>query len=233
MGKSDDRYSRNFNTLSLEDQAVLGRSRVCVIGLGGLGGGVCELLARTGVGHLTVVDGDCFDTTNLNRQLLSQEHLLGTLKARAAVDRIQAVNSTVQCTGHELFVNKSNISDIIRGSDLVVDCLDTIDARFVLQEAAQMAGIPIVSGAIAGVAGQVTVIFPKDPGFERIYSPKSREASRGIEIQTGNLSFCAAFVSSVQVSECIKILIRKGTTLQNKLLIFDLMTNSFEVIDLL
>ncbi len=78
------RYDRNFNTLSLEEQQKLGTSNVIVIGLGGLGGSVCEMLARVGIGHLTLIDGDVFEASNLNRQLLSEERLIGFPKAKAA-----------------------------------------------------------------------------------------------------------------------------------------------------
>jgi molybdopterin/thiamine biosynthesis adenylyltransferase len=226
------RYDRNYNTLTREDQAVLARSCVAVIGLGGLGGGVCELLARTGVGHLTLVDGDRFDVSNLNRQLLSREDLVGTLKADAARERIQAVNSSVRVTAHSVFGDDSNLGVILKGACLVVDCLDTIDARFVLQDAAQKAEIPIVSGAIAGVTGQVMVIFPGDPGYERVYGSRKTRSARGIETETGNLSFCALFVASLQVSECVKILIGKGEILRHKLLIADLWRNTIEQVDL-
>ncbi len=228
----DERYIRNFNTLSKKDQQALGRSRVAIIGLGGLGGGVCEMLARTGVGHLVLVDGDRFDKSNLNRQLLSQEHLVDTPKVDAAGARVAAVNSTVTCKCHEVFMDESNIRELISGVDIVMDCLDTIKSRFILQKAACELSIPLVSGAIAGVAGQVTVIFPGDPGFERIYSEKSRDTSRGIETETGNLSFCAVLISAIQVSEAVKVLTKKPGVLQNKLLLVDLASNRFETIDL-
>ncbi|MBU1695979.1 MAG: ThiF family adenylyltransferase, partial [Proteobacteria bacterium] len=93
--KIEERYDRNFNTLSLEEQKTLGTSKVVVIGLGGLGGSVCEMLARVGIGHLTLIDGDVFEASNLNRQLLSEEHLIGFPKAQAAKNRVNAINSEV------------------------------------------------------------------------------------------------------------------------------------------
>ncbi len=227
------RYDRNLSTISHEEQALLARSHVAVIGLGGLGGGVCEMLARTGVGTLTLVDGDIFDTTNLNRQLLSREENIGGSKARAAKGRISAVNSTIKVNAHQTYADETNLYGMIQGADLVVDCLDTIDTRFLLQESAQKAGLPIVSGAIAGVCGQVTVIFPQDSGYELIYGKKKQVHSPGVETLTGNISYCALFIASLQASECIKMLLKRGDILRNKLLIADLWSNSFEVMDLL
>jgi len=88
ISKFKERYDRNFNTLSLEEQKKLGASKVVVLGLGGLGGSVCEMLARVGIGHLILIDGDVFDSSNLNRQLLCQEKLIGFPKAKAAEKRI-------------------------------------------------------------------------------------------------------------------------------------------------
>jgi molybdopterin/thiamine biosynthesis adenylyltransferase len=229
---SQGRYDRNFNTISHEEQALLTRSHVAVIGLGGLGGGVCEMLARTGVGTLTLVDGDVFDVTNLNRQLLSREENIGESKAQAAKERLFAVNSTIRVIAFEAYADATNLEDMLQGADLVVDCLDTIDARFVLQASAQKAGIPIVSGAIAGVCGQVTVIFPGDLGYERIYGKKKEGPTSGVETLTGNISYCAVFIAALQASECIKVLLKRGDVLRNKLLIADLWSNCVEVMDL-
>jgi len=236
----DDRYIRNQQTLSAEDQAVLGRSRVAILGLGGLGGGVCEMLARIGVGELILVDGDRFDTSNLNRQLLSCEANIGQYKAEAAAQRVGGVNSIVRVQAYTDFFEADTIDAMLAGADLAVDCLDSIDDRFLLEAAAARLGIPLVSGAIAGVTGQVTVIFPGDPGFEAIYGPRPDAGSqgrepghaRGIEKTMGNLAHCAMFVSALQVSECLKVLLGKADLLQNRLLIADLWLNSVEVMDL-
>ncbi|MCP3941480.1 MAG: HesA/MoeB/ThiF family protein [Desulfobacteraceae bacterium] len=227
-----DRYERNFNTISLEEQDVLARSHVVIIGLGGLGGGVCEMLARTGVGTLTLVDGDVFDISNLNRQILSREVNIGMSKAQAAKERVAAVNSSIEVNIRHAYVDETNLYGMIEGADLVVDCLDTIDTRFLLQKTTQKAAIPLVSGAIAGVCGQVTVIFPEDPGYELIYGKKSVCLSRGIEGLTGNIAYCALLVASLQASECVKVLLKRGDILRNKLLIADLESNRFEVVEL-
>lgn len=228
----EDRYDRNFDTFSREDQLKLGTSRVAVIGLGGLGGGVCEMLARVGIGHLILIDGDCFEASNLNRQLLSEERLIGVPKAEAARDRVNAVNSEVIVTHGVEYLDGSNLYDRIKDADVVMDCLDAIDTRFRLQDAAQKAAIPIVSGAIAGVTGQVTTIFPGDRGYGLIYGEKSREQSKGVEIKTGNIAYCALFVAALQSSECVKVLLNRGDILRNKLLIAELWSNVFDVMDL-
>lgn len=226
------RYTRNFDTLSPVEQDKLGRSRVVIIGLGGLGGGVMEMLARVGVGHLTLIDGDVFDETNLNRQLLSQESLIGVSKAKVARKRVNDINAEVRVRHFAGYVDDTNLYSYIKDADVVMDCLDSIDTRFMLQDAAQKARVPVVSGAIAGVTGQVTTIFPGDMGYELIYGKKSRQQSKGVETKTGNISYCALFVAALQSSECVKVLLNRGQVLQNKLLIAQLWSNTFEVVNL-
>lgn len=233
MSIGSERYDRNFDTLTRAQQATLASSRVAVLGLGGLGGGVSEMLARIGVGHLTLIDGDVFEPSNLNRQLFCTEALVGTSKAGAAEKRIRAVNSTVQVTAKAQYADSGNLYEMIKGTGLVVDCLDSIPARFMLQEAAKKARIPLVAGAIAGVTGQVTVIFPDDKGYELIYGKKEHLPAKGIESRTGNISYCALMVAALQASECVKVLLGRGDILRNKLLIMELWSNSFEVMDLI
>ncbi len=226
------RYDRNFNTFSPGDQEKLAAATVVIIGLGGLGGGVCEMLARVGIGKLILVDGDVFEASNLNRQILSEERLMGVPKAEAARDRVRAVNSDVEVIHRIEFLDENTLYETIKGSDVVMDCLDSIDTRFKLQDAAKKAGVPLVSGAIAGVTGQVTTIFPEDKGYALIYGEKSRKQGKGVETKTGNIAYCALFTAALQSSECVKILLNRGDILRNKLLIAELWTNLFEVMDL-
>jgi molybdopterin/thiamine biosynthesis adenylyltransferase len=233
MSIETERYSRNFDTLTRPQQAQLASSRVAVLGLGGLGGGVSEMLARTGVGHLTLIDGDVFEPSNLNRQLFCTEEVLGISKALAAEKRIRAVNSQVKITAVHQYADDDTFYDLIKDCDLVVDCLDSIPARFMLEHAAKKAQIPLVAGAIAGVTGQVTVIFPQDKGYELIYGKKEHLPAKGIESRTGNISYCALMISALQASECIKVLLDRGDILRNKLLIMELWSNSFEIMDMI
>jgi len=227
-----ERYIRNSNTLNSEEQLVLANSRVCVAGLGGLGGNVTEMLARIGVGYFYLVDGDVFSTTNLNRQILCTEKIIGTHKADAAAQRVKEINSNIHAKSFRRFLTHRNCGEIFDMVNVVVDCLDSIDDRFMIQEAARKSSIPLVSGAIAGTSGQVTTIFPQDKGFELIYGKNYEKNLKGIETRVGNLSFCAMFVASLQASEVVKLLLNRGQLLRNKLFVADLMSNSFEIMEL-
>lgn len=223
-----DRYSRNKNMMSDEEIQKLHDMRVCVLGCGGLGGYVIEMLARLGVGYLTVVDGDCFDVTNLNRQLLSTVEALGQSKAEAAKARVAAVNPEVTVTAVTVFLDEHNAVDVLTGHHVIVDALDQIDLRKMVAKVCTQLEIPLVHGAIAGWYGQVATILPGDRTLERIYGT---DRQRGAELQLGNPSFTPALVASLQVSEVLKLLLNRGELLTNAMLLIDLFYNDFEVIE--
>lgn len=227
-----ERYCRNYNSLTREEQTLLAGSRVSIIGLGGLGGGVLEMLARIGVGSLFLIDGDRFDTTNLNRQILATEDLVGHPKAEVAKARVMAVNSSVRVTSCNEFLDNKNVDAIVGDADLVIDCLDSVDTRFLLEDACKRAGVPLISGAIAGTFGQIMTIFPEDPGLELVYGERSAKRAEGVENEMGNLSYCALFVAALQASEAVKVLLNRGELLRNRLLIADLMALSFDIVEL-
>ncbi len=222
-----DRYTKNRNMLSQDECDVLKNKSVCVIGCGGLGGYVIEMLGRIGVGKITAVDGDVFDVSNLNRQLLSTEVHIGLGKAITAKERMEKVNSDVELTPVSVYLTRENALDIVRGHDLVIDALDSIETRFVLQKAASELGIPMIYGAIAGWYGQVSTIMPGDDFLNKIYR---NHEGKGHEAELGNPSFSPALVASLEVSEAVKVLIGRGELLNGKLLLIDLFNNDFEVV---
>lgn len=224
------RYLRNQTTLSNRDQAVLLRSHLAVIGLGGLGGYVTEILARLGIGTLTLVDGDNFDESNLNRQLLSDTASLGRPKAKVAEERLSIVNPAVRLRVFIEFLSGQNCQRILEGVDLAVDCLDTIKDRFVLESGCHKANIPFVSAAIAGTSGQLTVIQPGEQGLATIYGDPAKAASRGIEATIGTLALTAMHMAALQCSEVLKILLKKESTARHSLLFSDLEDPSLEII---
>lgn len=222
------RYSRNISTLTPEENEKLKDFKVCIIGCGGLGGYIIEMLARIGIGNLTVVDMDVFDESNLNRQILSCENNLGDSKAFEALKRINSINSDVKVSIVEDGFNEKNGMDIICNHHVVVDALDNIESRLLLQEYCNKLNIPLVHGAIAGWFGQVCTIMPGDNTLNRIY----KNNSIGVEKKLGNPSFTPANIASIQVSQVIKVLLSKGDILQNQMLVVDLLYNEFNIISL-
>ncbi len=222
------RYERSIGTLTLPELERLKGAKVAVVGCGGLGGYVIEMLGRMGVGTLTAIDGDVFEESNLNRQLLSETRLLGTSKATAAVVRMAAVNPEIRVIPYKEWLTAGNAEALLNGHDVVVDALDTVDARKILQHGAEILNIPLVHGAIGGWYGQVAVIYPGDRTLDRLYGENTRS---GIEKQLGNPSFTPALVASLQASEVIKILIGRGELLRNRVLRVDLLEHDYTLIE--
>ncbi len=227
-----ERYSRNQKSLSCADQLRLLRSHVAVIGLGGLGGTVTEILARIGVGRLTLVDGDVFDESNLNRQLLSSPANLGKKKAETARLRVEAINPAVEVTAVPEFFSQENGQAILQTVQLAIDCLDTIAHRFILEENCRKASIPLVSAAIGGSSGQATVVFPSDPGLKNIYGRPDKAPKRGIEAAMGTLPFGAVYMAAVECAEATTILLGKPSELQNKLFLSEITDHTTELFSL-
>jgi molybdopterin/thiamine biosynthesis adenylyltransferase len=224
-----ERYARNMKSFSLEEQSNLLEASVGIVGLGGLGGVVCEILARIGIGKLTLIDGDTFQESNMNRQFLCTEESIGISKAKAAADRIRKINSSIEVEAYDEFFGNHINRDQIRSLDVVADCLDNIRTRFVLEQAAKTAGIPLVSGAVSGSWGQVTTIFPEDNGFQSIYGNSETTPEKGSEATLGCLPFVVTLVASIESSEIIKVILKRGTLLRNKLFVADLNDNMFEI----
>jgi molybdopterin-synthase adenylyltransferase len=232
-GAAPERYVRNMKTLSSDEQIILLTSRVSIVGLGGLGGAVTEILARVGIGTLRLIDGDVFEDSNLNRQFLSAPDLIATSKAAAAAGRARRINSSIVVEQYDENLNDSNSLSLIENSDVAVDCLDNVPARFSLERASKQIGSPLVSAAVAGVSGHVTTIFPEDPGLELIYGESLGRPQKGVETSLGCLPQAATLLASVECSEVIKILLGKGELLRNRLFFVDLASNTMDVLQLL
>lgn len=244
------RYDRNIGTVTAEEQRLLKQKSVCVIGCGGLGGGIIEGLTRLGVGMLTIVDGDVFEASNLNRQVLSSEENLGHSKAEEGAAQMKRLNSDVTVRPLHMRLDETNCREIIAGHDVAVDALDNVQARLVLEDACEAENIPLVHGAIAGWNGQAAVAMPGSRMLHRLYQGSDRQdgqeevhcekdgadgsyqdGGRGIEQETGNPVFTPAVVSGIQTAEVLKLLLGKEDALKGKLLMIDLLYHQYELID--
>jgi len=227
-----ERYHCNLGVFSPAEQIKLIRSKVTIIGLGGLGGTILELLARVGIGELVVVDKDVIGESNLNRQILSRETNLGEEKIKAALERVKEINSSIQVTGYAVFINADNVKEFIKGADVVVDALDNLPSRFVLEEACRKLKIPLVHGAIAGFNGQLMTIFPEDKGLELIYGTRQGLPEQGSEIRWGAPTITPTMIASLEAQEVIKILLKRGELFRNRLLYLDIENGTIEILNL-
>ena len=225
----EDRLVRNGTTISPEERPLLKNKKVFIAGCGGLGGYILEMLLRVGVGQITVADPDVFDESNLNRQLLSREDLLGTSKSQSAAERAALVNSEVKFTAHAERVTSENATTLCKDADIIMDALDSPGARIILEDAAEELGIPMIHGAIAGWYGQVSAVFPGDNTMKTLYGSNTEA---GMEVELGNPSFTPAIIAGIQVSEAIKVLLNKDGVLRHKLLYIDLLNQSYTTLEI-
>jgi len=225
------RYLRNLGTVGWDGQANLLRSTVAVVGLGGLGSNVLEALARMGVGRLILIDGDAFVDHNLNRQTLATEANLNVSKSEAAKARVATINSAVEVVTHAVEATPDNLPRLLESSNVVVDALDRLPTRLMLQETAQKLGIPLVHGAIGGMIGQVMTIFPGDEGLYALYG-REEVPERGIEVERGCPTATPMMVGAWQAQEVMKILVGIGKPLCHRMLLMDAEAGTVDVIRL-
>ena len=223
------RYDRNKSLISQEDQDLLASKTIAVIGAGGLGGHLAELIARLGIGKLIIIDGDVFEESNLNRQRFSNENNLGKPKALEAKRELEKINSQVDIIAVHDTVSKKNGKDLLEGADLVLDGVDNARTRLLLEDLCNQLQIPLVHGAIGGWYGQVSVVMPGDVTLSTIYSDPDME---GVEKELGNPSFTPALIASYQVAEALKVVLGIGEILRKKILFIDTLTNNTNVIEL-
>lgn len=225
------RYLRNYGTVGINGQLKLLRAKVGIVGAGGLGGFLIELLTRMGVGELVVLDKDIFEDNNLNRQIFSREKNLGRSKVGAAAERVKTINSGVVFSGKKVELREKNGIDFFAGCEVVCDALDNLSSRLLLQDISRKLKIPMVHGAIGGYCGQVMTIFPIDRGLEEIY-PINQEKipDKFIEEELGNPSATPGMVASWQAQEVVKIILGEGELIRNRMLFFDARLGRVEMV---
>jgi adenylyltransferase/sulfurtransferase len=225
-------YSRQ---IMLEDvgysgQVKLSKSTVCIIGLGGLGSTIATQLATMGVGHLVLVDFDVVEESNLQRQHLYNFDVIGFPKVEACVERLQQLNPYIKLQPVPVAFAENNSEAILSGVDVVVDGLDNMQARYLINRACVRLGIPYIFGSAISTFGNVSTIIPqKTPCLECFYGNLDDE----------NLPNCSTIgihpsvlgiIASIEVAETIKVLLGNQPSLQNKLLYCDVSSMRFEEI---
>jgi molybdopterin-synthase adenylyltransferase len=220
---------RNFPSFGSKDQLKLWHSRALVAGLGGLGGTLAELLARMGVGHLLLADGDVFVPSNLNRQWLASQATLGENKAQVAARHLQGINSALVTEAIPAYLTPENLTTYLLQVQVAVDGLDNLKARRDFFDAARRSAVPLVHGAVVGRFGQVTTILPTDPeSFTSIYSDEAVEVEREREI----LAPVACLIASLQVQEAIRLLLGQPPLYHGRLAHYDGDTGALELLPL-
>ena len=217
-GNELERYNRQImiGGFGEEGQEKLKRARVFIAGAGGLSAPVSTYLAVAGVGVIRIVDHERVELSNLNRQILHWERDIGRRKVDSATEKLKQLNQGVAIEAVEEMITEANISQLVAGFDLIVDAMDNLETRYLLNKGALDQNIPFFHGAIYGFEGRAMTIIPGETACLRcVY--------RGVVTKEKFpvIGVTPAVIGCIQATEVIKYIVGIGTLLANRLLIYD------------
>ena len=223
------RYNRHLNLVGEADFKKIRQAVVLVAGAGGLGSHVLQLLTRFGFGTIHIFDPGVLDIPDLNRQIIYDQNDLGTFKVESAAAKLKEINPDVNIIPHKLLIENNSSVPMV---DVVIDCLDNFQGRLILENLFFKKGVPIIHGGASQFYGQVTTLIPGEtPSLSDILGKNLMETADATPKDI--FPPTVMNVASVQVSEAIKLVCdMKEKLLTKKLLIIDLLTNCFEIIEL-
>jgi molybdopterin/thiamine biosynthesis adenylyltransferase/rhodanese-related sulfurtransferase len=225
-----DRYSRHLliPEVGSAGQARLLGSKALLIGAGGLGSPAALYLAAAGVGTIGIVDFDVVDVSNLQRQIIHTTDRVGERKVESAKRSINALNPEIKVVAHEEMLVAANVERIISGYDVILDGTDTFETRYILNDAAVAAGIPVIHASVFRFEGQLTTFVPFDgPCYRCLYpTPPPPELAPGCSV-AGVLGVVPGILGLLQANEALKVLLGIGNTLSGRLLLFDALETEF------
>ncbi len=229
------RYSRHLliPEVGAEGQARLLDSKALFIGAGGLGSPAMLYLAAAGVGTIGIVDFDVVDASNLQRQIVHRNDRVGMRKVESAEMTINDLNPDVKVVAHEVMLGPDNVAELIDGYDVIFDGTDTFETRYVLNDAAVAAGIPVVHASVFRFEGQLTVFKPGEgPCYRCLYpTPPPPELAPGCSV-AGVLGVVPGVMGLLQATEGLKVLLDIGDSLAGRLLIYDALDGAFSELQL-
>jgi molybdopterin/thiamine biosynthesis adenylyltransferase len=228
------RYSRHIllEEFGIEGQERVSAARVLIIGAGGLGSPVALYLAAAGVGHITLVDDDLVDLSNLQRQIVHTAAQIGHPKVDSATEAMRAINSEISIDPQRVRVEAATLDALVAMADVVVDCCDNFATRQSVNRACVQHLKPLVAGAAIRFDGQLSVYDPRDaasPCYACVFPPDAEfEETRCAVL--GVFGPVVGTIGTLQANEALKLLARIGPSLAGKLLMFDGRASSFDTL---
>jgi adenylyltransferase/sulfurtransferase len=224
-----DRYSRQvmLEEIGYQGQQKLHDAKVCVVGVGGLGNPITTRLVAMGVGKLRIVDRDVIELSNLHRQTMFDDSDIGEVKVEVAAKKLKKLNPNVQLEAFPISVNDYTALEVVDGCDVVIDALDSVNARYSLNKACVTKKIPFVTGAAVGVSGQVFTIIPKQSACYHCMFPALDEDSMPTCSIEGVHPSILSIIGGIEVAEAVKIITGKKPSLAERILHVDLENMDF------
>lgn len=230
-----ERYSRHIilQEVGVKGQKKLLNASVLIIGAGGLGAPAALYLAAAGVGTIGIVDADEVDLSNLQRQVIHTTNDVGKAKVKSAAETMEAINPDVIVKTYRTFVDSSNIMDLIKDYDFIIDGTDNFPAKFLINDACVMAEKPFSHAGIIRFKGQLMTYVPGEgPCYRCVFkNPPPKDAVPTCK-QAGVIGAMGGVIGSLQAMEAIKYIIGKGDLLTGKLLTYDALKMEFHTIKL-
>ena len=230
LSKKDlERYSRQvmLEEIGYEGQLKLRSAKVCVVGIGGLGNPIATRLVAMGIGKIRIVDRDVIELSNLHRQTMFDESDIGQVKVESAAKKLKKMNPDVEIEALPVSVNDYTAFDLVEGCDVVIDALDSVNARYSLNKACVAKQIPFVTGAAVGVSGQAFTILPKQSACYHCLFPALDEDSMPTCSIEGVHPSILSIIGGIEVAEAVKIITGKKPNLADRILHVDLETLDF------
>ena len=222
--KELDRYSRQvmLEEIGYQGQLKLKQSKVCVVGVGGLGNPIVTRLAAMGVGKIRIVDRDVIELSNLHRQTMFNEDDVGQVKVETAAKKLRKLNPDIIIEEMPVSINDYTALEVVDGCDVVIDALDSVNARYSLNKACIEKKIPFVTGAAVGVTGQSFTILPNQSACYHCLFPALDEDSMPTCSIEGVHPSILSIIGGIEVSEAVKVITGKEPSLKDKVLHVDL-----------
>ena len=222
--KELDKFSRQvmLEEIGYGGQLKLKNSKVCVVGTGGLGHPIISRLATMGVGNLRIVDRDVIELSNLHRQMMFDEDDIGQVKVEVAAKKLHKLNPDCNIESLAISINDYTALEVVEGCDVVIDALDSVNARYALNKACVEFDIPFVTGAAVGTSGQVFTILPKKSACYFCMFPELDENTMPTCSIEGVHPPILSIVGAIEVAEAVKIILGKTPNLSERILHVDL-----------
>jgi molybdopterin/thiamine biosynthesis adenylyltransferase len=234
MERNLERYARQImlSTIDIDGQEKIFKAKVCIVGMGGLGCPASQQLVAMGIGYLRIIDRDIVSITDLHRQYLYNPEDRGKMKVEVAFERLKTFNPEVEIDPRPVAITEYNVEDEIKGVDLVLDCTDSIKARYLVNRACLKLGIPYIYGAAIENQGSAFTVLPgKTACLECIY-PGLKDEDLPKCAVVGVHPSVLSIIASIQVGEAIRIITGKMPNLANKMLLVDFNSLSFDILNL-
>lgn len=230
----ENRYCHSIalKEIGVSGQEKLANSKVAVIGAGGLASSALLLLSSIGVGHITIIDNDVVSLSNLPRQVLYNDSDIGNSKVEVAKKKLELLNPNIKVCALNARLEASNSKELLKGHDVVLDCTDNFETKFLINDTCKELNIPFVIAGVSDYQGQVCSCIPgRSQDFKSLFSTLPINIEEKYKLDDfGVYPIAVNTISNIATNEVVKLLLGFGELLLDQMLVYNLKTNHFKII---